>query len=609
MNEAPAALHILRSEEDFLQLARTYNAGTPLETPHVIFVIDRHYVPAHIDYINTPHFQLHERYIREQRIGPVLDKVGVDRNYLEPDRRFLLGTLSRQAASGQYTYEFWEGDLITPTLLALSDRTVKASFFAPVVFKTNSTLHARRAQQLGVAFITQEMLVREQPYMALNTGDAVGRLRIVPSPDAMGDLGPRDIAVLRQVPMSLAPVAGVITERPSTALSHVNLLAKGWGIPNAYVQGAAAVLQPLDGQWVVLNVANAQYRIRPATPEEIGQPRPTVRTQLLLQPDLASTAMARLGDLRAGDSQRCGAKAANLGVVWAASISGVVVPDGFCIPFAHYAQFAKRHGLADRMAAMRQAPGFESQPEVRKKALAQLQNDMAHWPIDPAVSGQWQRQWREQLQGKGVFVRSSSNSEDLAHFSGAGLYTTVPNVTAAAALDDAVRTVWASVFNFEAYEARRAAGVDDGAVVMAVLVQAAVNASSAGVMVTRDPFDAARPYVTYISAKRGLGIRVVEGARIAEQVMYSSWSKAVQVVSQSDETTALQLHQAGGVQEVPVTQRQVLTDDAVRRLSAVADAIKRRFGQQDQDIEWAMQGQQIIILQARPYVDGQRSAR
>ncbi len=57
----------------------------------------------------------------------------------------------------------------------------------------------------------------------------MGRLRILNQAEAVNDLQPRDIVLLREVPISLPPVAGVVTERPSTVLSHVNLLARGWG--------------------------------------------------------------------------------------------------------------------------------------------------------------------------------------------------------------------------------------------------------------------------------------------------------------------------------------------------------------------------------------------
>jgi len=86
--------------------------------------------------------------------------------------------------------------------------------------------------------------------------------------------------------------------------------------------------------------------------------------------------------------------------------------------------------------------------------------------------------------GKGLFVRSSSNSEDLPNFSGAGLYTTVPNVRGDQELIDAIRKVWASLWNFEAYEARERAGVDHSKIFMAVLLQEGINSESSGVMIS-----------------------------------------------------------------------------------------------------------------------------
>jgi rifampicin phosphotransferase len=226
------------------------------------------------------------------------------------------------------------------------------------------------------------------------------------------------------------------------------------------------------------------------------------------------------------------------------------------------------------------------------------------WPLDPMVSSAWRARWQSQLGGNGVFVRSSSNSEDLAGFSGAGLYTTVPNVKTADALEMAVKKVWASVFNPEAWEARTAAGFSADAVLMGVFVQTAIDSTNSGVMITRDPYDASHNYITYISAKRGIGIRVVEGQRIAEQVMYSSWSKAIQVISRSADDIALQLDNAGGVKEVPVELgRSVLNDALVLRLAGVGAAVKRVFRSVDQDIEWATSGERIVLLQARPYIE------
>jgi hypothetical protein len=600
----PASLPALRSQGDFDTLARVYDPGTPMQLAHVLFVIDRQARPVRTHYIDTPRYQLHARFVRDTGLLPRAGKREIDRNYLVPDRRFLFGTLSWQQNIGSFTYEFWEGDRLTPALLRQADAQVKASFFAPVKFKTNATLHERVAREAGIDFVSQEALIREQPYLPMNLGTATGRVRIVEDESDTGGIHallPDDIAVLRQVPIGLPPVAGVLTERPSTALSHVNLLAKGWGIPNAYVRDAASVLKAHAGQWVALKVAASGYQVRRLTPEEIAAlPPRAVRAVSVgatpggakaIPPDLRETRLLPLAALRARNSAQCGVKAANLGALQAARIAGTSVPDGFCIPFAHYDRFMRANGLAARIARMRQEPGFASDPKARQKALAQLRDEIVQWPVEPATAAAWRAAWQSQLGGGGVFVRSSSNSEDLPGFSGAGLYSTVPNVKTGDALELAVKKVWASVFNPEAWEARGAAGFGAEAVLMGVFVQTAIDSANAGVMITRDPFDAGHAHVTYISAKRGIGIRVVEGQRVAEQVMYSSWSKAVQVLSRSAEDTSLQLDKDGGVKEVPVEAgRNVLTDALVVRLAAVGAAVKRTFGGVDQDIEWATVG-------------------
>jgi hypothetical protein len=588
--KGPGSLPALTSRAEFDRLARVHHAGAALALAHVMFVIDLKAHPAKIYYVNTPRYELHSRFVREAGlVPPATTQREIDKNYGAPARRFLFGSLSWQSSLQRFTYEFWEGDLLTPALLRQAEQSLKASFFAPVQFKTNSTLHERRAQEAGVEFVTQEALIRDQPYLPLNVGRATGRLRIIESGASVNGLLPGDIALLRQVPLSLPPVAGALREH--------------------------------DGQWVELKVSASGYLLRRLTPDEAAA---QVAAQAAAQaarharaasgkktaaasaarPDLREQRLLPLADLRQRNHAQCGAKAANLGALQAAKIAGTRVPDGFCIPFAHYERFMRANGLDQRLERLQREPGFQTDPQARLKALEQLRAEMLQWPVDASDAAQWKAHWQSQLNGQGVFVRSSSNSEDLPGFSGAGLYTTVPNVKTEAALAQALKTVWASVFNPEAWEARSAAGFDARAVSMAVFVQQAVDATSAGVMITRDPFDAGHRHITYISAKRGIGIRVVEGRRIAEQVTYSSWSKAIQVISRSGDDTALQLSEGGGVKEVPIDAgRTVLTDALVLRLARVADAVKRQFKGVDQDIEWAVVGDEVVLLQARPYVE------
>ena len=172
-------------------------------------------------------------------------------------------------------------------------------------------------------------------------------------------------------------------------------------------------------------------------------------------------------------------------------------------------------------------------------------------------------------------------------------------------LVEAVKTVWASLWNFEAYEARERANIDHSKAYMAVLVQEGVNADSAGVMITTDPFDSDNRGAIYISAKRGLGIKVVEGKRIPEQLLFLPRANQVKVLTRSEEDSLLTFDDAGGVKEVPISgERAVLTDEVVRKLARAASLIKGVFRGREQDIEWVYMRGQIFIVQSRPFVQG-----
>lgn len=398
----PDYLSRIDGREQFMQLARVYNAGTALEMPHLIFVIDRQN-GARVYYINTPRFELHENFVRRQALVRSLDKATLNAQYRDPQRRFLFGTVSWQKDLPGYTYEFWEGDKLTTELLRQTDEVVRASFRDPIRFKTNSTQHEQLASGMKLPFVSQEALLREQRFLPLNTGKAEGRLRIVRSEAQLRTLSPRDIPVLDEVPIALAPVAGLVTQRPSTLLSHVNLLAKGWGIPNVYVRDAQNALRQYDGRWVALEVSNNDYRVTPlARPARTPSAAPAGATaRNLPRPDITVVALKPLAALRARDSSHCGVKAANLGTLKAALPPLARVPDGFCIPFAHYQAAMQRLDIPQRLQALQRRPGFNTDPNVRREALAALRAEITDAAPDPAFVRMLDAQWQGQLKAGG----------------------------------------------------------------------------------------------------------------------------------------------------------------------------------------------------------------
>jgi hypothetical protein len=605
---APRSLGAIRSQAEFDAFAVTYDANTPYALPHVIFVIDRKDVNK-IYYVNTKRYAFHKDFVNGTYLSLERGREFFENNYLKPNRRFILGTIAYQTPIKRWTFEFWEGDLISSDQIKLAADVINKTFFVPVAYKPNSSRQEAESQRLaGLQRVLQIDITKGQEYQALNLATGLGRIHVIPKLDEHAEIGFNEILVLDEVPLQLPPVAGVITSKPSTPLSHINLLAKGWGIPNAYIKDATRQLKQYDGWWVTFETRRDSYSIKRADIDQLREYQKRLAQRLdVVKPkfDLSETRLLGLREQRARSSISFGGKSANLGELINARLPGIQIPNGFTVPFYYYDQFLKANKLDDAIYALLNDQKFVHDPVYRRGRLTELRQRIEQGKFDEKLRTQIVRRARLDFPNKGLFVRSSSNSEDLPNFSGAGLYTTVPNVKGDQQLVDAIKTVWASLWNFEAYEARERMAVDHSKIFMAVLIQEGINSESSGVMITNDPYNKENKNAIYISAKRGLGIKVVEGKKVAEQIIYLPRALAIQVLTRSDEDSLLTFDEHGGVKEIPISgERIVLTDAVVRRLVNAATAIKRVFGNRDQDIEWAYMKGQIYIVQARPYIAG-----
>lgn len=193
---------------------------------------------------------------------------------------------------------------------------------------------------------------------------------------------------------------------------------------------------------------------------------------------------------------------------------------------------------------------------------------------DPRADG-WEHELAPALHGlgRGPFaVRSSALGEDGSEASFAGQLHTTLNAATPAQVAAAVRRTVASGGGEEvaAYAART--GHPTRALVP-VIVQVMVDPEAAGVAFTRHPVTGAGQVV--IEATAGLGDRLVDGAVTPER-----WTV--------DRAVATGPHGAG-----VLTARQALD------LAEVARRIEDLFGR-PQDVEWAVAGGKVWVLQARP---------
>jgi phosphohistidine swiveling domain-containing protein len=247
-----------------------------------------------------------------------------------------------------------------------------------------------------------------------------------------------------------------------------------------------------------------------------------------------------------------GGKAANLGRLLRL---GLPVPPGFVVTTAAYRAFVADDNLT------------EVDP-------AELRARIADAPIPAAISGAVQEAY-QRLGASSVAVRSSATAEDLATASFAGQYDTFLDVTGAEALLQAVRGCWASLWAARAVSYRRERDWDDRELALAVIVQRMVPAEAAGVAFTANPVTGNRAE-TVISAVRGLGEQLVSG-----------------------QTTADEWIVRGGEAIRQRAAAEVLTAAQALAVARLARRIADHFGA-PQDVEWAISGGEVFVLQARP---------
>lgn len=253
-----------------------------------------------------------------------------------------------------------------------------------------------------------------------------------------------------------------------------------------------------------------------------------------------------------------GGKGLSLGLTAGA---GLPVPPGFCVTAAAYRRLAN------------------PQPQV-----------------DPALLDALRSAYRE-LGGGVVAVRSSATAEDGAATSFAGQQETILGVEGEEELRTAVERCWRSLHTDRARAYRERQGVDEAGLAMAVVVQRLVEAEVAGVLFTRDPLDPTGSLMR-VEAAWGLGEAVVSGRVTPDRFQVERDSGRVRDRQPGDKHVRVTRR---GEEEVQLHERRALclTDE---QLAAVADLGRRveAFYGDARDVEWAIAGGQVWLLQARP---------
>ena len=148
-------------------------------------------------------------------------------------------------------------------------------------------------------------------------------------------------------------------------------------------------------------------------------------------------------------------------------------------------------------------------------------------------------------------------------------------------------------------------GIDHRQVYMGVLIQVGVNATAAGVLVTKDLLDPTDEDGFTINAKWGLGERVVQGQKSPEQVIFDPTNDGTKIITRSDDPIRLVFDENGGTKEIPVDPGAgvILTEERAKKLCTMVGKFIPVFTHgHPLDVEWVLEGEDFWIVQARPYV-------
>ena len=198
-------------------------------------------------------------------------------NYTRDKPRFILGYVTHHLKVDVHSFAFWSGDGIdAASIRRVHEALNKAFYIKDIPFRPDSPMQeaeAKKVARMGVKTTTNDALYRAASYQAFNKGTAIGRLRVVPVGTAYESLlfERTDIVLLQESYPDISPVAGILATVFSTPLSHVNLRARAWNVPNAGFVDARTAYGALDGQVVVFTVEDTRHSLRKATAEEVAE--------------------------------------------------------------------------------------------------------------------------------------------------------------------------------------------------------------------------------------------------------------------------------------------------------------------------------------------------
>jgi len=415
--------------------------------------------------------------------------------------------------------------------------------------------------------------------------------------------GSRDIVLYDALPNSLPRVGGIITSVIQTPLSHVNLRAIQDNVPNAYIRDPLLIdsIANLIGNYIYYKVEADQYHIREATLDEVNawyeNLRPT--EDQIPDRDLGQTSILPLDSISFDMSTAFGAKCSNVATMRGFGFPEGTIPDGFGIPFYYYDEFMKFNNFYEDVEDMISDDEFINDLETRIDRLKNFRDEIKNAPMPQWMLDDLQAMHDGFPEGTNVRCRSSTNNEDLPGFSGAGLYTSKTQRLDEGHIQKSIKQVYASMWNFRAFDERDFYRVDHYIAAMGILCHTNFDdEKSNGVGVSIDPvFNTENTF--YLNTQVGeFLITNPDASSIPEEILLNTDSSEGYVLLRESNLVPIgQLVMGEEYLDLMREYLQVIHDEFAILYNVVG---AEGFGM---DIEYKVTAEdQLIIKQARPWV-------
>ncbi|MDR1328430.1 MAG: pyruvate, phosphate dikinase, partial [Oscillospiraceae bacterium] len=279
--------------------------------------------------------------------------------------------------------------------------------------------------------------------------------------------------------------------------------------------------------------------------------------------------------------------------------AGIPVPDGFYVTTAAYRNFIEANRIQPHINKLTDGidAGNTGRLEDVSTRIGLLFNA---GEMPPEVAAAIKSAYAG-LGSVAVAVRSSATAEDLPDASFAGQQETYLNMQGESEVLAAVKRCWASLWTARAIAYRVKNGISKEFVALAVVVQKLVFSDASGVMFTLNPVNGRRGEMI-MNAAWGLGEAVVSGLVTPDTIVADKQSERI-LSYETASKEIMTVRTPTGTEEIPVPERlrgkHALTKRQALRLARLGGKIERQY-QTPMDIEWALEKDDLYIVQARP---------